>query len=114
MPPGPFQKPTLVEVAVASSSDRAVPEAGQRMKVWFGLLAPSLSEAVIFDHPEAPEIDLRSGDRPCLPLAQALVEVAENQFGFLTAPSQAPDRDPNVVFDSWAPGTREHHGAHQQ
>ena len=100
LPAGPFSKPVLAEVAVASASDRRVAEPSLRMKVWFGLLDEALARTISFDLPGPADIQFLVGDQPRLPFAQALVEVAESQFGFMTAASAAPEPGDNRALEA--------------
>ena len=85
LPTGPFSKPVLVEVACASPFDRTALASEGPTKVWFGLLARQLADQVVFDSGEAPDIAFGPPEAPLLPYAPALVELAENQFGYQSA-----------------------------
>ena len=91
VPAGPFVKPSLVEVAAASVVDRSQP-AAQSLKVWIGLLSRSVADSVVFGGlPEDCDVPfVGSDDQPAFPFAPALVQVADAQFGFVTAPSDVP------------------------
>ncbi|CAE7695458.1 unnamed protein product, partial [Symbiodinium sp. CCMP2456] len=91
LPSGPFSKPLLAEVAVSSVKDRRLPEQRSRVKVWFGLLEDSLANLVTFDVPGPVDMGFQLAEQSRLPFAQALVDVAESQFGFMTAAS--PDQE---------------------
>ena len=90
LPSGPFTKPVLVEVACASPFDRTGLSPDGPVKVWFGMLARQLAEQVVFDSGEAPDISFGPPETPLLPYAPALLELAENQFGYQTALSSGP------------------------
>ena len=96
LPTGPFTKPVLVEVACASPFDRTALSPEGPAKVWFGMLARQLAEQVVYDSGEAPDIPFGTSGAPLLPYAPALLELAENQFGFQSALSSAgqPAADP--------------------
>ncbi|CAE7806563.1 unnamed protein product, partial [Symbiodinium sp. CCMP2456] len=95
LPAGPFTKPLLCEVACASLLDRTVVSAEAPVKVWFGMLARALAEQIVFDSSEPPDIPFGPPSSPVLPYAPALVELAENQFGFQSAlSSPGPRADP--------------------
>ena len=89
LPTGPFTKPVLVEVACASPFDRTALSPEGPAKVWFGMLARQLAEQVVYDSGEAPDIPFGTSGAPLLPYAPALLELAENQFGFQSALSSA-------------------------
>ena len=87
---GPFQKPILVEVAACNPDERSFP-VDSTVKVWVGLLNSQLADRVVFDHADSPSVNfLRSDGRPGLPNAQALLDLAETHFSFITGASAAP------------------------
>ncbi|CAE7460646.1 unnamed protein product [Symbiodinium sp. CCMP2592] len=90
-PSGPFAKPTMIEVAAATFEDREQP-AGINLKVWIGLLSRDVADAAVFGG-QADKSDVTfqdSSSQFILPLAAGLVQAADGQFSFVTAPS-APD-----------------------
>ena len=91
LPSGPFTKPVLVEVACASPFDRTVVSTEPPTKVWFGMLSRALADQIAFHSSETPDITFGPRDAPVLPYAPALVELAENQFGYQSALSSPGD-----------------------
>ena len=88
IPTGPFVKPLLVEVAAAAPEDREQ-QGDFYMRVWLGSLSRAVADTVVFD------AGLDSCDVPFAgaggllgtPYAPALLQLADSQFSFVTAPS---------------------------
>ncbi|CAE7631019.1 unnamed protein product, partial [Symbiodinium microadriaticum] len=86
----PFSKAALCEVLAASSQDRAQP-AEFSLKIWVGLLSSDVAASASFEGPgNGSDVRFLTPEAgPCLPFADALVQVSDAQFGFATAHSPA-------------------------
>ena len=88
LPSGFISKPTPVEVKVCKLTDRSV-ELDAYVKVWMGFLQEQLRDELHYT--EESEFDYFFGPSPSeevgpvLPVAQALVDVAQEHFAFFSA-----------------------------
>ena len=84
-------KPALISVAAVPRGDRETGEdLGFSLKAWVGILDPRWEGEISFDEDEEPGKKFGGEVEDILPLAQALVDVANEQYAFLTAESGVP------------------------
>ena len=88
IPTGPFSKPLLAEVAAAAPEDREQ-QGDFYMRVWLGSLSKAVADTVIFNEcPEPCDVPFAgAGGLLRTPYAPALIQLADSQFSFVTAPS---------------------------
>lgn len=84
-------KPALVSVAGVPRGERETgDDMGLSLKIWVGLLDPRFEGEITFEDVEEAAQKFGGEAEDVLPLAQALVEVANEQYAFLTAESGGP------------------------
>ena len=103
LPRAALQKPVLVEVSASVDSDRAIADAARPVRLWIGLLNTAFEDMVTFEEDTEPEYGfVDASGQLALPHAQALVDVGNNHFAFLTAVSDAgaePARPGEAMLD---------------
>ena len=95
LPVGAFAKPVLVSLGACADTDRftVLPE-GQQVKVWIGFASSSLESELEFPAEALADVNFGQGDAGMLlPYAQALEQVAKDQFGFFSAESGGAEKD---------------------
>lgn len=92
IPPRSLIKPALVSVAAVPRGDRETGEdMGYSLKVWVGILDPRFEAEISFEEDEEPGKKFGGEAEDVLPLGQALVDVSNEHYAFLTAESGVPD-----------------------
>lgn len=90
LPPDALLKPTLADVLFCDRAVSATAATGTK-KIWIGQLAAEFEDLVTFDsftfEPTLPDIPFDIAGPTLLPLAESLAQLAEDSFGFTTAPS---------------------------
>ena len=88
IPPRSLIKPALVSVAAVPRGDRETGEdMGYSLKVWVGILDPRFEAEISFEEDEEPGKKFGGEAEDVLPLGQALVDVSNEHYAFLTAES---------------------------
>eukprot|EP00435_Cladocopium_sp_Y103_P061520 s652_g23.t1 len=86
LPPAALLKPTLVEVAAAYPNKLAVQAEDYVLKVWIGYLKPEYIDHIeLLEEFDVEHFFDEDPMRQLLPLAQALVDVAQEHFVFFSA-----------------------------
>ena len=94
IPPRSLIKPALVSVAAVPRGDRETGEdMGFSLKVWVGILDPRFEGEISFEEDEEPGKKFGGEAEDVLPLGQALVDVSNEHYAFLTAESGVPDQE---------------------
>ncbi len=90
LPTGALKRPTAIKVTSVALHSREEPSPEADLRVWVGLLDPTLEGAVEFGG-EAADVDFPGeADLRRLPYAPALLAVCQDHFEFTTAESQGP------------------------
>ena len=102
LPPDALSKPISAEVYVASREDRtAIADDAALVKVWIGLLKQDHLGLISVDEEDQPfDYVFKSGMiEQVLPLAQGLVDAANDHFGFVSL-EEAPEQEAPAVEDA--------------
>lgn len=90
LPAGALVKPNAVDVLFCDRSLSSTTPTVSK-KIWIGQLAAEFEDLVGFDHltfePTVPDLPFDPAGPSILPLAENLGQLAEESFGFTTAPS---------------------------
>ena len=89
LPARALYKPVLVSFAAVLNSDRHTTLPDINIKAWLAYLRPEFEKCLDFETPgsEIPPFSLEEGASELLPAAEALVQIAEDKFNFLSAAS---------------------------
>ena len=89
LPPRALFKPVLVSFAAVLNSDRHTILPDITIKAWLAYLRPEFERCLDFETPESEVLPFSSeeGLSEVLPAAEALVQIAEDKFNFLSAAS---------------------------
>ena len=93
LPGGALKRAVAVEVVSCSQGDRETPSEEPDLKVWVGLLDPKLEASVIYGDIGANIEFPGEGDAQMVPFAPGLVALCNDIFAFLSAESQAPQKE---------------------
>ena len=91
LPAKALSKPLLVEVAACHPEEREVQLPSTYIKAWFGLLHKDLEGEI--DYLGADPIDYDFSEEEHIPLASALLEVAQQHFAYETAAESLPGEE---------------------
>ena len=89
LPPQALARPVACSVVWCDEDTRSPGDTESNMRVWVGMLQPTMEEFIRFDREDEPDITfgLVEGRGPAVPLAAALAEVCADRFTFMSADS---------------------------